>query len=111
MNTVLISTGIVSSGLLSRQTPNQISVYNDIICDWHSSRSAYPSAHLCSLNRDYAVFLKFVNIHTLYYGLLYIIRFFPNKVVTMLALLLLNRTCPVLANSVDPDQMASEEDN
>ena len=26
-----------------------------------------------------------------------------------LALLLLNTTCPVLANSVDPDQLASEE--
>ena len=29
----------------------------------------------------------------------------------MLALLLLNTTCPVLANSVDPDQLASEEAN
>ena len=29
----------------------------------------------------------------------------------MLTLLLLNTTCPVLANSVDPDQLASEEDN
>ena len=28
-----------------------------------------------------------------------------------LTLLLLNRTCPVLANSVDPDQLASEEAN
>ena len=28
-----------------------------------------------------------------------------------LSLLLLNTTCPVLANSVDPDQMASEEAN
>ena len=27
----------------------------------------------------------------------------------MLTLLLLNTTCPVLANSVDPDQLASEE--
>ena len=29
----------------------------------------------------------------------------------MLTLLLLNTSCPVLANSVDPDQMASEEAN
>ena len=29
----------------------------------------------------------------------------------MLTLLLLNTTCPVLANSVDPDQLASEEAN
>ena len=30
---------------------------------------------------------------------------------TNLTLLLLNTTCPVLANSVDPDQVASEEAN
>ena len=30
---------------------------------------------------------------------------------TILTLLLLIRTCPVLANSVDPDQLASEEAN
>ena len=30
---------------------------------------------------------------------------------TMLTLLLLNMTCTVLANSVDPDQLASEEAN
>ena len=29
----------------------------------------------------------------------------------LLALLLLNTTCPVVANSVDPDQLASEEAN
>ena len=29
----------------------------------------------------------------------------------ILTLLLLNSTCPVLANSVDPDQLASEEAN
>ena len=29
----------------------------------------------------------------------------------MLTLLLLNTICPVLANSVDPDQLASEEAN
>ena len=29
----------------------------------------------------------------------------------MLTLLMLNTTCPVLANSVDPDQLASEEAN
>ena len=29
----------------------------------------------------------------------------------MLTLLLLNTACPVLANSVDPDQLASEEAN
>ena len=29
----------------------------------------------------------------------------------MLTLFLLNTTCPVLANSVDPDQLASEEAN
>ena len=29
----------------------------------------------------------------------------------LLTLLLLNTTCPVLANSVDPDQLASEEAN
>ena len=30
---------------------------------------------------------------------------------SILTLLLLNTTCPVLANSVDPDQLASEEAN
>ena len=30
---------------------------------------------------------------------------------TTLTLLLLNTTCPVLVNSVDPDQLASEEAN
>ena len=30
---------------------------------------------------------------------------------TCLTLLLLNTTCPVFANSVDPDQLASEEAN
>ena len=30
---------------------------------------------------------------------------------TSLTFLLLNKTCPVLANSVDPDQLASEEAN
>ena len=29
----------------------------------------------------------------------------------ILTILLLNTTCPVLANSVDPDQLASEEAN
>ena len=31
--------------------------------------------------------------------------------IIFLTLLLLNTTCPVLANSVDPDQLASEEAN
>ena len=31
--------------------------------------------------------------------------------IRQLNLLLLNMTCPVLANSVDPDQLASEEAN
>ena len=30
---------------------------------------------------------------------------------TILTLLLLNKICPILANSVDPDQLASEEAN
>ena len=38
-----------------------------------------------------------------------------NEVLTYclfyLSLLLLNMTCPVLANSIDPDQLASEEAN
>ena len=29
----------------------------------------------------------------------------------ILTILLLNKTCPVLANSADPDQLASEETN
>ena len=29
----------------------------------------------------------------------------------LLTLLLLNKTCPVLANSLDPDQLASKEAN
>ena len=33
------------------------------------------------------------------------------KIRQFLLLLLLNMTCPVLANSVDPDQLASEEAN
>ena len=37
------------------------------------------------------------------------VRFPTSK--TSLTLLLLNTTCPVLANSVDPDQLASEEAN
>ena len=36
---------------------------------------------------------------------------FDSKVKYRLILLLLNTTCPVLANSVDPDQLASEEAN
>ena len=31
--------------------------------------------------------------------------------IEILTLLLLNTTCPVLANNVDPDQLASEEAN
>ena len=31
------------------------------------------------------------------------------KVSNCLTLLLLNTTCPVVANSIDPDQLASEE--
>ena len=35
-----------------------------------------------------------------------------NQIIILcLTLLLLNMTCPVLANSVDPDQLASEEAN
>ena len=37
--------------------------------------------------------------------------FFVMYFVSVLNLLLLNTTCPVLANSVDPDQLASEEAN
>ena len=37
------------------------------------------------------------------------VRFCANK--AGLTLLLLNTTCPILANSVDPDQLASEEAN
>ena len=33
------------------------------------------------------------------------------QVVSLVTLLLLNTTCPVLANSVDPDQLASEKAN
>ena len=33
------------------------------------------------------------------------------RIASILTLLLLNTTCPVLANSVDPDQLASEEAN
>ena len=39
-------------------------------------------------------------------------RFYLELVLNIvLTLLLLNMTCPVLANSVDPDQLASEEAN
>ena len=34
-----------------------------------------------------------------------------GPIIFTLTLLLLNMTCPVLANSVDPDQLASEEAN
>ena len=37
--------------------------------------------------------------------------FIRNYFLIFLTLLLLNTTCPVLANSVDPDQLASEEAN
>ena len=37
--------------------------------------------------------------------------FDPLDLISFLTLLLLNMTCPVLANSVDPDQLASEEAN
>ena len=38
-------------------------------------------------------------------------NFFSKKnAILTLTLLLLNTTCPVLANSVDPDQLASEEE-
>ena len=33
-----------------------------------------------------------------------------NQFSCSLTLLLLNKSCPVLANSVDPDQLASETD-
>ena len=35
----------------------------------------------------------------------------PGRDDVLLTLLLLNTTCPVLANSVDPDQLVSEEAN
>ena len=38
-------------------------------------------------------------------------NFFSLLCTAVLTLLLLNTTCPVLANSVDPDQLASEEAN
>ena len=44
----------------------------------------------------------------------YLLYFCSNVLTSMvleLILLLLNTTCPVLANSVDPDQLASEEAN
>ena len=44
-----------------------------------------------------------------YFGLLWYVYFQNQHFV--LTLLLLNMTCPVLANSVDPDQLASEEAN
>ena len=34
---------------------------------------------------------------------------FPLLILDELTFLLLNTTCPILANSVDPDQLASEE--
>ena len=34
-----------------------------------------------------------------------------RQILTVLTLLLLNTTCPVLANSVDPDQLVSEKAN
>ena len=34
-----------------------------------------------------------------------------SNVVTALTLLLMSTACPVLGNSVDPDQLASEEAN
>ena len=37
--------------------------------------------------------------------------FFLISLISILTLLLLNTTCPVSANSVDPDQLASEEAN
>ena len=37
------------------------------------------------------------------------IYIFGFRLADYLTLLLLNMTCPVLANSVDPDQLASEE--
>ena len=36
---------------------------------------------------------------------------FPQVPAHVITLLLLNTTCPVLANSVDPDQLASSEAN
>ena len=39
------------------------------------------------------------------------INSFSNEFVLSLTLLLLNTSCPVLANSLDPDQLASEEAN
>ena len=49
------------------------------------------------------------------YGLLSVFINVMNKeninTAKMLTLLLLNTTCPILANSVDPDQLASEEAN
>ena len=39
------------------------------------------------------------------------IQTFKRHIFKNINLLLLNMTCPVLANSVDPDQLASEEAN
>ena len=41
----------------------------------------------------------------------YVIIILNAKPYFLLTLILLNTTCPVLANSVDPDQFASEEAN
>ena len=46
------------------------------------------------------------------YSILYeIYNYWYNLFDAMLTLLLLSTTCPALANSVDPDQLASEEAN
>ena len=47
----------------------------------------------------------------LQYDILFQIFLMTSESSFILTLLLLNTTCPVLANSVDPDQLASEEAN
>ena len=47
----------------------------------------------------------------LFFFIILLVTFSSVLSVCVLTLLMLNTTCPVLANSVDPDQLASEEAN
>ena len=66
---------------------------------------------LFTLSIHYTIFfLKGDDFSDVLFGFLHTCTPFSEDKTT-LTLLLLNMTCPILANSVDPDQLASEEAN
>ena len=76
-----------------------------VICLLTSSTHPFHSLHTCQTTPPQPS----QHTHTLFPGCIKTIWLWPS--LPTLTLLLLNTTYPVLANSVDPDQLASEEAN